>query len=64
MFQHNLPNGFTGSALVTSELPIAATSANVDYQVQGDGTVVYNLYNPCGFFRFSGYPEDDPSLRL
>jgi hypothetical protein len=56
MFQHNLPNGFTGSALVTSELPIAATSANVDYQVQGDGTVVYNLYNPCGFFRFSGYP--------
>ena len=61
MFQHNLPNGFTGAALVTSDLPIAATSANVDYQVQGDGTVIYDLYNPCGFFRQSGYPGDDPS---
>jgi hypothetical protein len=60
MFHGNLPNGFYGSALVTSDLPIAATTANVDYQVQGDGTVVWNLYNPCGFFRFSGYPGDDP----
>jgi hypothetical protein len=60
MFHENLPNGFYGSALVTSDLPIVATTANVDYQVQGDGTVVWNLYNPCGFFRFSGYPGDDP----
>jgi hypothetical protein len=60
MFHHNLPNGFYGSALVTSDLPIAATTADVDYQVQFDGTVVWNLYNPCGFFRQSGYPGDDP----
>jgi hypothetical protein len=54
MFQQNLPNGFFGSAIVSSDLPIAATSANVDYQVQYDGTVVWNLYNPCGFFRQTG----------
>jgi hypothetical protein len=54
MFQENLPNGFYGSAWVTSQLPIAATTANVDYQVDGDGTVVWNLYNPCGFFRHTG----------
>jgi hypothetical protein len=54
MFQLNLPNGFYGSAIVQSDLPIAATSANVDYQVQYDGTVVWNLYNPCGFFRQLG----------
>jgi hypothetical protein len=46
--------------LVDSDLPVFATTANVDYQVQGDGTVVWNLYNPCGFFRFSGFPGDDP----
>jgi hypothetical protein len=51
MFHANLPNGYFGSALVHSQLPIAATSANVDYQVNGDGTTVWNLYNPCGFFR-------------
>ena len=61
MFNNNLPNGFYGSAIVTSELPVAATTANVDYQVQGDGTVVWNLYNPCGFFRQSGFPADSPS---
>jgi len=60
MFHHNLPNGFSGSALVPSDLPIAATTANVDYQVQFDGTVVWNLYNPCGFFRQSGFPGDTP----
>jgi len=75
MFHHNLPNGFYGSALVTTRLadttpggilptaealPIIATTADVDYQVQGDGTVVWNLFNPCGFFRFSGFPGDDP----
>jgi hypothetical protein len=54
MFQENLPNGFYGSALVLSELPIVTTSANVDYQVQGDGTVVWNGYNPCGLFRQLG----------
>jgi len=45
---------------VNSELPISATTANVDYQVSGDGTTVWNLYNPCGFFRQSGYPGDEP----
>ena len=54
MFQENLPNGFYGSALVASQLPIAATSANVNYEVQFDGTVVWNLVNPCGFFRQQG----------
>jgi len=54
MTQANLPNGFSGSALVTSELPIAASSANVDYQVQGDGTAIWTLYNPCGFYRQLG----------
>jgi hypothetical protein len=54
MFQHNLPNGFYGSAYVVSDYPIAATTANVDYQVAGDGTAVWNLYNPCGFFRQAG----------
>jgi fimbrial isopeptide formation D2 family protein/uncharacterized repeat protein (TIGR01451 family) len=54
MFQENLPNGFYGSAIVVSELPIASTSANVDYQVQGDGTAIWNLFNPCGLFRQVG----------
>ena len=58
MFHQNLPNGFYGSAIVDSELPVVATSANVDYQVDGDGTVVWNLYNPCGLFRQSGFPSD------
>jgi hypothetical protein len=43
---------------VDSELPVVATSANVDYQVDGDGTTVWNLYNPCGLFRQSGFPAD------
>jgi len=60
MLASNLPNGYFGSAIVNSELPISATTANVDYQVSGDGTVVWNLYNPCGFFRQSGFPGDDP----
>ncbi|MGH9174099.1 MAG: hypothetical protein ACRD1H_07060, partial [Vicinamibacterales bacterium] len=54
MFQMNLPNGFEGSALVASDLPIAATTANVNYEVQGDGTALWNLYNPCGLFRQLG----------
>ncbi len=31
-----------------------ATTANVDYQVSGDGTAIWNLSNPCGFFRQAG----------
>ncbi len=54
MFHNNLPNGYVGSAIVTSELPIVATTANVDYQVNGDGTAIWNLSNPCGFFRQAG----------
>jgi len=52
--QHNLPNGFYGAALVTSTYPIVATSANVDYQVQYDGSVIWNAFNPCGFYRTPG----------
>lgn len=55
MFHGNLPSGFVGSAWVYSEnAPIAATTANVDYQVNGDGTAIWNLYNPCGLFRQAG----------
>jgi hypothetical protein len=57
MFQNNLPNGFSGSALVTSQLPIAASSANVDYQVQGDGTPQWTLYNPSALYRQIGECE-------
>jgi hypothetical protein len=56
--QHNLPNGFYGAALVTSTYSIAATSANVDYQVQNDGSVLWNAFNPCGFYRTPG-PEGE-----
>ncbi len=55
MFHNNLPNGYVGSAIVTSDLPIVATTANVDYQVSGDGTAIWNLSNPCGFFREAGF---------
>ena len=54
MFHSNLPNGYFGSAAVESDLPIVATTANVDYQVDGDGTAIWNLSNPCGFFRQAG----------
>ena len=54
MFHHNLPNGYVGSAIVVSDLPVVATTANVDYQVNGDGTAIWNLSNPCGFFRQTG----------
>jgi hypothetical protein len=54
MFHNNLPNGYVGSALVDSSLPVVATTANVDYQVDGDGTAIWNLSNPCGFFRQAG----------
>lgn len=55
MNAHNLPNGFLGAAWVeSSDEPIVSTTANVDYQVSGDGTAIWNLYNPCGFFRQYG----------
>ncbi len=54
MFHNNLPNGYGGSAIVVSELPIFGTTANVDYQINGDGTAIWNLSNPCGFFRQAG----------
>ncbi|MEI2616733.1 MAG: hypothetical protein V9F06_03695 [Thermomicrobiales bacterium] len=56
MTQHNLPNGYYGSAVVHANLPFTMVSANVDYQVQGDGSVIWNGYNPCGLFR--AYQED------
>ena len=52
--QHNIPNGFYGAALVTATYPIVATSANVDYQVQYDGSVIWNAFNSCGFYRTPG----------
>ena len=51
MTQHNLPNGYYGSVLTFGTLPYAATTGNVDYQVDGDGSVIWNSYNPCGQFR-------------
>ncbi|CAN5612395.1 hypothetical protein BH23CHL2_BH23CHL2_20440 [soil metagenome] len=54
MTQHNLPNGFVGSAVAVASNPIVATSAQVDYQVQWDGTAIWNAFNPCGFFRAIG----------
>jgi len=51
MTQHNLPNGYYGSAIVHANLPFTMTSGNVDYQVDGDGSVIWNGYNPCGLFR-------------
>jgi hypothetical protein len=54
MWHGNLPWGYYGSAVVDSDLPIVATTANVDYAVSGDGTAIWNLYNPCGLFRQPG----------
>ncbi len=70
MTQHNLPNGYYGSAVVHANLPFAMTSGNVDYQVDGDGSVIWNGYNPCGQFRafgsdcVFGWPEEDASGSL
>ncbi len=60
MTQGNLPNGYYGSAIVTSTYPVAATSAQVDYQVADDGAVIWNSYNPGGFYRVSGCYEFGP----
>jgi hypothetical protein len=55
MAAHNLPNGFYGAALVYATYPVAVTTANVDYQVQYDGSVIWNAVNPCGFYRDAGF---------
>ncbi len=54
LWQHNLPNGFLGSAQVVASAPVAAVSANVNYDVDGDGSAIFNAFNPCGFFRVGG----------
>ena len=41
----------TGSVVTEGNLPYVATTGNVDYQVDGDGSVIWNSYNPCGQFR-------------
>jgi hypothetical protein len=51
MTQRNLPNGFTGAAQLLSNVPVVAVSANVNYAVDGDGSAIFNAFNPCGFFR-------------
>jgi len=51
MTQHNLPNGYYGSVITVGNLPYVGTTGNVDYQVDGDGSVIWNSYNPCGQFR-------------
>src|SRR5690606_16799363 len=54
LWQHNLPNGFMGSAQVVSNVPVAAVSANVNYDVADDGAVIFNAVNPCGLYRVGG----------
>jgi hypothetical protein len=58
MTQGNLPNGFYGSAVVNSTVPVAAVTTQVDYQVEWDGTAVWLGYNPCGYYRDSGAGDD------
>src|SRR5690606_20720914 len=52
--QHNLPNGFQGAAQVVSNVPVAAVSANVNYDVANDGSAIFNAFNPCGLYRVGG----------
>ncbi len=33
---------------------MAAVSANVNYDVEGDGSAIFNAFNPCGLFRVGG----------
>jgi hypothetical protein len=54
----NLPNGFYGSAVVTSTLPVASVTTQVDYQVEWDGTAVWLGFNPCGYYRDNGNAEE------
>jgi hypothetical protein len=58
LWQHNLPNGFYGAAQVISNVPVAAVSANVDYQVDGDGSAIFSGFNPCGYYRTVDPPTD------
>jgi hypothetical protein len=51
LWQHNLPHGFYGAAQVIANVPVAVVSANVDYQVEGDGSAIFNAFNPCGYYR-------------
>jgi hypothetical protein len=57
--QGNLPNGFYGSAVLNSTVPVAAVTTQVDYAVEWDGTAVWNAYNPCGYYRDNGFDESD-----
>lgn len=60
MTQHNLPAQYYGSAIAVSFiLPFVATTSNVDYNVTGDGSVIWNGYNPCGLFRSIDYTGDE-----
>ena len=54
LWQQNLPNGFTGAAQVVASQPVAAVSANVNYEVDGDGSAIFNAFNPCGLYRTMG----------
>ena len=56
-FAQNLPNGFFGSAVVVSTLPVSSVTTQVDYQVEWDGTAVWLGYNPCGYYRDNGYND-------
>jgi hypothetical protein len=58
MSQHNLPNGYYGSAIAIATYPVAMVSANVDYQVAGDGSTIWNGYNPCGLFRQNDFDTE------
>jgi len=65
MNQHNLPNGYYGSAIAVAQYPVAMASANVDYAVSGDGSTMWLGYNPCGLFRqgdFFSQGKDCPFL--
>ncbi len=46
-----IPVGFLGSAIVQSTLPVSVVSTQVDYQVEFDGSAVWNGYNPGGTYR-------------
>jgi len=54
LWQQNLPNGFLGAAQVIADQPVAAASANVNYDVDGDGSAIFNAFNPCGLYRAAG----------
>ncbi len=51
MSDAQLSTGFLGSADISSDLPVTTVSTQVDYQVEFDGSAVWNGYNPCGGYR-------------